>query len=233
MPPWLLLFDIDGTLLTTGGAGRVAFNSAASKLFGDHFTFDGIEFAGHLDRLIFDEAAARHGLDDHHLHHDSFRDTYVAELDAQLASRAHEVVVMPGVHDLLAALQTRAADGEPLVLGLLTGNYGASARLKLRSAGIDPDAFSIGAFGDQGACRADLVVVAMGQYERLTGRVASPGRTIVIGDTPRDVACAKAHGCLAVAVATGGYTASDLRAAGADLVMNDLRDPALLRLIGE
>jgi phosphoglycolate phosphatase len=228
----LLLFDIDGTLLEAGSAGRAAFDAAAKRLFGDHFHFDGIQFGGHLDPLIFAEAARRHRLDDHRTHHDRFRDTYFTELEARLnrdTGGDGSPRAMPGVLELLTLL--RAAD--TVTVGLLTGNYGHSARLKLRAVGIEPDWFTITAFGDDAPSRPDLVALAMDRHARDCGGACAPERVVVIGDTPRDVACAKAHGCVAFAVATGSFDAEALQSAGADHVVETLEDPSpLLTLCG-
>jgi len=221
MNRYLLLFDIDGTLLLCGGAGVDAMRAVGSRLFGETFTFDGVEFAGNLDPLIFAEAARRCQLaDDHAACHDRFRAAYVGELATRLLA-PDRVTVMPGVHALLTRLRTL----DRVVLGLLSGNYAEAAPLKLTAARIDHGQFRITAFGDEAPARHDLVELAMRRYARLHGERIDPRRVLVIGDTPRDVAAARAHGCIAVAVATGGHSADELRACEADLVLPDLADP--------
>lgn len=220
MPPTLLLFDIDGTLLDTGRAGRSAFAAAATRLFGDHFTFDGISFGGRLDPLIFAEAAARHRLDDHARHHDAFRNAYLAELRTLLQERRDRVRVLPGVHELLADLRPR----RDVTLGVLTGNYDESAAMKLRAADIDPDWFRVSVFGDDAPTRPGLVALAMRRHGNAHGLPCDPRRVVVIGDTPHDAHCAKVHGCAALAVTTGGYGRDELLAAGADAVVDTLED---------
>ncbi len=229
--PFLILFDVDGTILRTNRAGVEAMHKVGRRMFGDGFQWD-IETAGGLDPAIFAELAARNGIEDHHLHHDSFHDQYIDMLERELRSNPHKVVVMPGIHELLAALKQRARQRGDVVLGLLTGNYTRAVPIKLRAAGIDPDDFSITAFGDEGRVRPDLTALAMSRLEQQLGHPCDPQRIVIIGDTPRDIDCAHAHGCLAVAVATGSYRLEQLQAAGADVAVADLSDPApLYRLL--
>ncbi len=216
---YLLLFDIDGTLLRSDGVGRGAMQSAAARLFGDSFSFQGVPFAGNLDPLIFAEAAQRHQLvgDDHH---DRFRIAYVQELSESL-SRRPPIPLMPGVIELLDRLKAMPQ----VVLGLLSGNYAEAAPLKLAAAGINVGDFAITAFGDEGSLRKDLVALAMHRYERNRGEPIDPRCVLVIGDTPRDIEAARAHHCLAVGVATGGHSVEELQACGANLVLDDFAQP--------
>ncbi len=226
--PALLLFDIDGTLLLSGGEGARAMQTVVRRLFGDGFTFEGVEFAGNLDHLIFADAATRSRLERHEEHHEAFRDAYVQELTVRLSERRDAVRVMPGIVELLRALHDRAERRGDVVLGLLSGNYRQAAPVKLEAAGIDPGWFQINALGDEAATRSELVALAMRRYRRRCGMPADPRRVIVIGDTPRDVACAKANGCVAFTVATGSYSVSELLEAGADEAVQDLSDPRRL-----
>ncbi len=109
-----------------------------------------------------------------------------------------------------------------LTLGVLTGNYPETGRLKLEAAGLDTAWFPVAAWGSDAASRRDLPPLAMRRHETLTGRRLEPGHVVVIGDTPHDVDCARASGCRSLAVATGPYRADDLVASGADLVVEDL-----------
>ena len=228
MPHSLLLFDVDGTLLKTGGAGMAAMNRVIRKLFGDDFTLDGIQVSGHLDPLIFAEAAAINGLNDAPSHHDTFRDHYIAQLEEDLAQAKEQVHALRGVHDLLTHLRQRVREQSDVVLGLLTGNYTQAVPVKLTAVGIDPAWFQITAFGDEAPSRADLVALAMDKYKTQHNQPIENRRVVVIGDTPRDVACAKAHGCIAFAVATGSFDVDQLREAGADIAVKDLSDPTPL-----
>lgn len=228
----LLLFDIDGTILKTGGAGMRAMFRVGERLFGPDFSWDGIVASGHLDPLIFYEAAQRNGLVDHAHHHERFRDSYLAELEAELAARRHDVEAMPGVIEVIHDLKRRTDSVGDVLLGLVTGNYSAAVPIKLGAVGLDVRWFEVTAFGDEAADRPGLVRLAMDRYEAKMGHAADPARVIIIGDTPRDVTCAKAHGCKALCVATGSYTIAELIEAGADIAVDDLADPSpLLRMI--
>ena len=216
----LLLFDVDGTLIKTGGAGMRAMHHVVRQLFGQGFTLKGIQVSGHLDPLIFAEAAAMNGLSNDPLHHKAFRDHYLVQLEANLEAAGKEVRTLQGINETLAILRKRT----DVVLGLLTGNYTRAVPIKLRAVGIDMEWFSVTAFGDEAASRAGLVALAMDKYQSIYGQRVKNQWVVVIGDTPRDVACAKAHGCVSFAVATGSYRIDDLRKAGADVVVKDLSD---------
>ena len=217
----LLLFDIDGTLLLTRGAGRRAMRRAGQQLFGADFRFE-VDTSGKLDTQIYAELAEQNPQYDMAETHAQLRERYVSLLNADL-NQNNLAYALPGVMGVLETLQTF-----DVTLGLLTGNYGPSAALKLRTVNIDPDLFPITVFGDEATTRPDLPPLALQKYQTLTGKALQPRQVVVIGDTPRDVECAHANGCRAVAVATGRYSAEALRATGADLVLNDLSEPAPL-----
>lgn len=221
----LLLFDLDGTLMRTGGAGLVAMRRAAAALFGDALSFDGVELAGGLDPHIFFEAARRGGFAATEDHHAEFRARYLAELERALLEARERIEVLPGVRALLDEVCAR--DG--VVVGLLTGNYGEGARLKLKAGDLRWEGFRLTAFGDEADDRPGLVALALERMAALTGARHAPERALVIGDTPKDVACARAHGVPCLAVATGRFDVASLAAAGADHVAEDLSDPALVR----
>ena len=224
----LLLFDIDGTLLLTDGAGMRAMAAAARRLFGEAFRWEGIAPGGSLDPLIFAEAAVLNGMGDAGDHHDRFREHYLEQLPVELAASGDRLRVMPGVPALLEALRRRRDERDDVVLGLLTGNYGRGATVKLEHVGIDPAWFTLTAFGDEAPTRPQLVAVAMRKYEAQTGEPADPRRVIVIGDTERDIDCARANGCVAFAVATGPTPIDSLRGARPDVLVPDLADPSPL-----
>ncbi len=231
--PFLLLFDVDGTILRTNRVGVEAMHEVGRRIFGEEFQWD-IETAGGLDPAIFAELANRNGIEDHHRHHDQFHDQYIELLEAALRANPHKVVVMPGIHSLIAALQHRRAERGDVVLGLLTGNYTRAVPIKLQAAAVDLSVFEITAFGDEGSIRPDLTALAMKRFEQRFGCRCDPRRVIVIGDTPRDIDCAHAHGCLALAVATGSYSVEQLQQAGADVAVSDLANPEpLYRLLDE
>ncbi len=213
----LLLFDIDGTLLRAQGVGPAAMERVGRRLLGPAFTLEGIDFGGALDPWIFRQAAQRLGHDDPSHLHPAFHDAYLVELALALADGERRTVVLPGVGAALAALR----DDPAATLGLVSGNYARAVPLKLRAGGIDPAQFVVGAFGDDAPTRPDLVRLAMEQW-RARGADPDPRRVVVIGDTPRDIDCAKKNGCRSVAVATGHHTVAQLEAGGADLVLRDL-----------
>jgi phosphoglycolate phosphatase len=222
----VLFFDIDGTLLSTTGAGVAAMQTAARRRFGEAFSFDGIPVAGRLDPLIIADAFARNGIADTPEHHAALRADYVMILESILVDAAH-AEALPGVHDLLAALAEPARHGR-VTLALLTGNFEETGLLKLRRCGIDPALFAFGVYGDHAPAsppkREDLVPVGMERARSRGTRSYSPGEFVVIGDTPHDVRCAVVHGGRSLAVATGRSSVEELRSAGADLAVPDLRD---------
>jgi phosphoglycolate phosphatase len=218
----LLLFDIDGTLVLTGGAGKDAMAGAIAEVFGIADSLAGVALAGRTDRAILEDAlAAAHGgvipLDGRL---SAFQSAYFSRLERELlVSRPHKRE-LPGVRALLDRLSRRA----DVALGLLTGNFPESARLKLEHFDLWRY-FGWGAFGGETRDRNTLVPVAV-QCARDNGcpEPEDPAAVVVIGDTPHDVACARSAGATAVAVATGYFSEDELRAAGADIVLPDLTD---------
>ncbi len=219
----LVLFDIDGTLLATQGAGTSSMRDAARELFGDQFTFDGVEVAGRIDPLIWADLCAVNGIGDPDAQHDRFRSTYARHLAERLERRA-TVDILPGVPELLDALQRI----DHLTLGVLTGNYPETGRLKMQTCGLDPSRFAVAVWGSDGASRRELPAVAMAGYRELRGRSIDPGQVVIVGDTPHDIDCARAHGCRVLAVGTGPYPTAALLDRGADLVVDDLTATAAI-----
>jgi phosphoglycolate phosphatase len=225
----LVLFDIDGTLVLTGGAGIRAMNLACEELVGHGQALANIPVAGRTDRIILTDVvtAAGHSLDDGLL--ERLRDRYIVHLREEierpgrtqnfesLGPRGGVKAVMPGICDLLDVLEQR----DDVFLGLLTGNFEAGARIKLEHFGLWRY-FTCGAFGDDSADRNDLVPVAVQRARECGLPDLAPQDILVVGDTPHDIACARAVGAVAVAVATGGFTADQLRECGADVVFQDL-----------
>ncbi len=211
----LLLFDIDGTLLRTRGAGRDALDEAFRRVCGWDGATAGISLAGATDGGIVASVAARFGRawrdDDPPFDVGAVREAYLEALARRLAEPGR-VEVCAGVHALLRGLAGRAH------LALLTGNWRAGAALKLRAAGLDLPWID-GAFGDDAADRNCLVPIA-----RARADAAGLGyrHLVVIGDTPADVACARAGGAVAVVVETGFASRDELAAARPDLVLPDL-----------
>ncbi len=217
----LVLFDIDGTLVLTGGAGLRAMTRAFQSLVGNPAALEGVPVAGRTDWIILMDGARRAGreLDDELF--GTLRDHYLAALRHEIELPGQGVKsVMPGVRDLLARLHAR--DG--VLLGLLTGNFAEGARIKLQHFDLWKY-FRCGAFGDDASDRNALVPLAVERARRqgLPHDIAAD-RVLVVGDTPHDVACARAAGATAVGVATGLYSADQLRDCGADVVFEDLTE---------
>lgn len=210
----VLLFDIDNTLLWSGGAGTQAMNRAFYDMFGIEDGFARVEFSGRTDRYIFAEALRQHGIrgDEPALLRE-FRERYCALLPQAL--REKQGRLMPGFPHLLEALAARPG----VRLGLATGNFRESAYLKLRHYGLDRF-FPDGAFGEESENRDDIVRLALARL----ADGASPSDVLVIGDTPHDVASALANGVVAVAVATGRHSLEELRQAGAHILFPDFSD---------
>ena len=198
MPPMLILFDVDGTLLLTKGVGRAAMREAGQSLFGEHFTLDGVNLAGNLDPLIWRAAAAQSSVEDTPEHLAAFRSAYAARLAVHLET-AGVVWSLPGAAELVAAL----AANDSVTLGLLTGNWPETGRGKLEAAGYDLARFPVRVWGDDGPVRAALPPVGMARCGLLRGAGPSAEDVLIIGDTPHDIECARAHGCRVLAVATG------------------------------
>lgn len=216
----LVLFDIDGTLVSCHGAGGRAMTRAGKDTFHPEFSLEGVDFAGRLDPHIVDEGLARLSLTPSDELHAEFRQRYLDLLEVELMNP--RFVVHPGVRALVTAL---AADDD-VVLGLLTGNWGEAAELKLARAEIDFAQFAIGAFGDHAQTRDALAGVALDRFRAHVGREVPSSHVVVIGDTPADVRCARANGLSLVAVGTGRFTAAELRDAGAEVAVDDLADAA-------
>ena len=225
---YLILFDIDGTLVLTGRAGLRAMNRACADEVGHDNAMDGVEFAGRTDWSILRDVMAKHGrsLDGGMLA--DLRDRYVRHLGEEIEQPGTGVKdVMPGIRPLLETLQQR----EDVALALLTGNFIEGARIKLEYFDLWKY-FPCGAFGGDSANRNDLVPVALTRARECGIVNGQPSQVLVIGDTPNDVECALVVGATPVGVATGGYSVDDLRAAGAEIVYQDLSEnDAFLRLL--
>jgi phosphoglycolate phosphatase-like HAD superfamily hydrolase len=221
----LILFDIDGTLLWTNGAGRRAIHRALLEEMGTAGPIDQYRFDGKTDPQIVREllTLAGHPEAETEERVSAVCRRYVGLLAAELAQAKQTTRLLPGVPDLLAALEPHETAGRALV-GLLTGNLEGGAVMKLRSAGLDPARFAVGAFGSDSARRPDLPAIAVERAARRTGRPFAGADVVIIGDTPDDVACGRPIGARTVAVATGFYDVAQLRAAGAAHVFEHLMD---------
>jgi phosphoglycolate phosphatase-like HAD superfamily hydrolase len=217
----IVLFDIDGTILRSGGVGRIAMERALTNVFGSPGSPD-YRYDGKTDRQIVRELMREEGKSDEEI--DSrmtgLLDEYVTGLHDELASRRTGVHVYPGVIELLDALEKQ----ERVVLGLLTGNIEQGARAKLEAAGIDAGRFKVNAFGSDHEHRPELPAVAQRRARELLGIDVSGDRLVVIGDTPADIRCGESIGARAIGVATGRYSCDELASHGAYAVFETLAD---------
>ncbi len=220
----LVLFDIDGTLISSASAGRHAIRRAFADEFEQLAFFDQVRFDGKTDPQIVTELYRAAGAAERANAQGvaALLERYIAHLPAALLERAGQVRALPGIMDLLEELHGRS----DMVVGLLTGNIIPGARLKLAAAGIAFDRFRLGAFGSDSAHRPDLPPIASARAARWFGRRPHGDEVIIIGDTPADVTCGDSIRARAIGVATGSYSAEELRAAGAAAAFTSLADTA-------
>jgi phosphoglycolate phosphatase len=225
-PHLLLLFDIDGTLLDTGGAGLNALSAAFLDSFGLHSRaaeMPKLELAGSTDGGITRSLCAHFDIvvQDNDPSVRTFYASYLEKLRANLeGSHRHEGQVLPGMPELLHRLR----DETDHTLALLTGNIADGAWLKVEHFGFD-GVFEFGAFGDDHHDRNELGPIALDRARAHNDtRTFSPEQTIIIGDTPKDVACARACGAKAVAVATGKFSAAELEQCQPDHLFENFSD---------
>ena len=224
--PKILLFDIDGTLLSADGAGRRALELAFQEVTGADGAVANIDFRGMTDALIVEQALSLLSRDsseatpiyEHYLKH------LERELDLSKGTRA-----LPGAAELLNAL---GPPSHSLAIGLGTGNIEPAAYLKLNRVGLAAH-FSFGGFGSDHRLRSEILRTAAARGSRKLGREPSQCDTIVIGDTFHDVDAALAIGARAVCVATSGRTIDELKARGAQYAAENLADPEVLRILTE
>ena len=213
------LFDIDGTLLHTDGAARDAFARAVGERFPGRDPLGEVAFAGRIDRRILRDILARHGATLDAPGEAAFWESVYAHMRTVLTPGRGRV--LDGVDEVLAAV-AREPGWEA---ALLTGNTTGMARLKLAHFGL-LDHFSFGAFGEEAEDRDRLASLAV---ERAVGRFGvSAAQCVVVGDTEHDVRCARFAGARAVAVASGSRSRDELAAEAPDLLLDDLRGPALV-----
>lgn len=215
----LLLFDIDGTLVDTGGAGMTALTETALELFGSEGP--ALDLAGSTDSGIFRGLCEHYGRQPEEGFEDDFYAAYLPKLRENLKEPSFGGRILPGVREVLEKVQ---AQGH--VLGLLTGNIAEGARIKVEHYELD-HFFSFGAYGDDHWDRNRLGPIALDRAFEAKGQRFHHRETIVIGDTPKDVACAQALGAKCVAVATGQFSVVDLQATGAELVLESLGEFSL------
>ncbi len=220
------MFDIDGTLLTSGGAGERALREAVQERFGAQDDLSTIEIAGRTDSGIARQILRKFGLDESAENIASLLDVYLRRLQILLPQLPGKV--LPGIVPLLEALKAMPGVG----IGLLTGNLRRGAELKLHRYGL-LSFFQFGAYADDHHDRDQLGHVARRRAFEALGVQCDPRNIFVLGDTPHDISCARAIGARAVAIATGGYSTEQLAARAPDLLFADLHDSAeVLRSMG-
>ncbi len=212
-----VLFDIDGTLLDSGGVGVKSLDLAFEEMFSIRDAFASIGVAGKTDLGIIREGLRLHGVDRRNGAVQAFFEAYLRHLRTNIDVRKGHI--KKGVKEALDSLTQRRG----CVLGLLTGNLKEGARIKLEAFGL-LSYFEVGAFGDDDEDRNRLLPLAIGKLVQKRSVVVSAADCFVVGDTPRDVECAKRHGARAIGVATGPFSSAELVAAGADSVFEDLAD---------
>lgn len=217
----LVLFDIDGTLVSTMGAGSRAVRRALLEVYGETGPIDGYDFHGRTDPQIVRALLRMAGLDDARIEArmDDLWDVYLRELKHELARPDSDTRVLPGVRALLDALHDREDD----LVALLTGNIEPGARLKLSAVDLW-HRFDFGAYGSDHERRDRLPAVAIRRARESSGLTFEGRNVVIVGDTPFDVTCGRELGVWAVAVATGKHSVAELEEAGADVVLETLGD---------
>lgn len=213
----LFLFDIDGTLLSSDRAGMDAMDRAFEDVYGIANGFRGVTMAGKTDLLILREALQECCIERKEEQVAEFLERYTFHLRRTLGEPRRRLRIMPGIPELLDELEAR----DDVLLGLLTGNCLEGARLKLEKNDLW-SRFRLGAYGSDAEDRNELPVIARSRAVSL--RKDPIERTLVIGDTPRDIECARRNQALSVAVATGTYSRRDLLAHEPDHCFPDLSD---------
>ena len=215
----VLLFDVDGTLLLSGGAGLRAMNRAFHDVYGVKDGLKGVNLAGRTDTAIIKEACLKHGKEFEQSTFDQLKETYFEFINDEIKLPVNGKVMMPGIDSLLEELFKK----EHVYLGLLTGNWEKSGRIKLEHFGLS-HYFSFGAFADDSENRNALLPFAIDRLEAKYKVRPQAGDVYVIGDTPADIQCARPHGAVAVAVATAHYSLEQLREHKPDYLFSDLSD---------
>ncbi len=218
----LILFDVDGTLLSTQGAASRVFREALIEVYGTAGPIDSYPFHGRTDPEIARALLTHAGVDEEEIDRGFERlwKAYLRGLRSALAKEDHQTRLMPGVVPLLDALELQR---DVALLGLLTGNIIEGARVKLASCGLE-GRFAFGAYGSDHERRDRLPAIAVERALSHSGVTFAGTDVVIVGDTPFDVACGQPIGARAVAVATGRHSESELDEAGADVVLSSFAD---------
>lgn len=216
--PWIILFDIDGTMLTVDrGFNRAMLRELLDEHDIHYPQLEQDSFSGRTDHDIFTSFFVNHGYDK--ALYQTFKSAYLRELEQRLN---YDLVYRHSyVNEAINFFSSR-----DFVRGLLTGNYPKAAEIKLKAGRIDYD-FSIGAFGEHDKDRNNLPFIAIEQVREQMGIDPDPSRFVIIGDTPRDIQCAKHAGMKCVSVTTGKYSREDLAEYNPELILDDLSEPEI------
>lgn len=226
----LILFDIDGTLIRSNSAGRMAMKAALEEMFGSSGPLDSYNMSGKTDARIITDLLTAMGISKGEINEK------LPAIYKKMAAKAREIyperniLPCPGVQPLLKELKKQAG----VVVGLLTGNSRSTTPLKLRAAGINPNQFAVAAYGSDHLDRNYLPSIAMHRASLLTGEQFSGDNTVIIGDTPADILCARAGRARAIAVAGGWHSSESLAHYNPDYLFEDLVDlPAVIKAMVE
>ena len=217
----VILFDIDGTLIRSGGAGKFAMEAAMKAAFNLDAVRDNVPYSGRTDQAIGGDLLRENGIPVTDATMKALRTAYLDALPRSLRDQGGTVCL--GIPEILRELAPRP----DVLLGLITGNVREGARIKLTHFGLW-ETFAVGGYGDVHTDRNDVARDALRQVHEHLGRRVPLEEVWVIGDTPLDVQCARAIGARAVAVATGWHAIEELHATDADHVMTDFANPAEL-----
>ena len=213
----ICFFDIDGTLLLSGGAGQAAMEAALMAEFQTREEPHGISAAGRTDRAIVTDLLTYYGIESDDAIYERFLGVYLSHLPQHLSSRGG--AVLPGVEDVLEGLHAR----DDVRLGLLTGNYARGADAKLRHFGLH-HYFQFGGYGDRHTDRADVAREALAAYREHHPECSDDDTLWVIGDTPHDITCGRAIDANVIAVCTGMFNAEELFQYDPDHLFEDFSD---------
>jgi phosphoglycolate phosphatase len=219
---YLVLLDIDGTLIRADGIGHDSMKATLERVYGTAGPLDDYSFAGRTDREIVRDMMTFEGFEPDAIweRFDELSTVMTDELSRRIASGRYDIRPCPGALALVDVLASR----DDVLTGLLTGNFAQTARLKLQAAGFDPDVFKIGAYGGDSVHRVELAALAVERARSLTGITFHGHQIAVVGDTPSDIACGEALGGRTVGVCTGWHSRAELVEAGAELLFDDLTD---------
>jgi len=224
----LLLFDIDGTLILSGGAGLRGINRAFEQLYGIANILDGITLSGRTDDKIMMDAYAKTDMSFSYPELEKFKHLYFQLIGEEMHADGSSKRTMPGIDELLPTL----AERENVYMGLLTGNWEKSGRAKLDHFGLNKY-FDFGAFSDDSSNRNELAPIAIKRFAEKYAIKPDADQVYVIGDTPADIHCAKPHGVISVAVAAAAHSVDDLEPHDPDFLFENLTaTKEILKILG-